>query len=148
MRVERSAGGVVFRRMEGAPRVLVIRDPYELWGLPKGHLEGDESPGEAALREVREETGLEGVCLGPRIDTIDWFFRQEGELVHKFCTFFLMRSDLGEPEPERGEGITDCVWLEVEAAVDTVSYDNASDVVRRAGRMVSTASSWGRAFER
>ncbi len=137
VRVERSAGGVVVRRIDQEERVLVIRDPYKNWGLPKGHLEEGEDLREAALREVREETGLERVRSGPEIDTIDWYFRSDEVLVHKFCTFFLMRSPSGEVEPEEEEGITECVWLSVEAALERVSYDNAREVVRKAGRLLA-----------
>ena len=57
--IEVSAGGVVYRREpSGAVRYLLIRDPYAHWGLPKGHLEDEETPAEAALRETAEETGL------------------------------------------------------------------------------------------
>ena len=137
MRRERSAGGVVVRRVEEETRVLVIRDPYQQWGLPKGHLEEGEDLREAAVREVREETGLERVRSGPELDTIDWYFRSDEVLVHKFCTFFLMHSPAGEVEPETEEGITECVWLSVDAAVERVSYDNAREVVRKAGRLLA-----------
>src|SRR5690606_37755157 len=59
-RVERevSAGGIVFRRAaDGTSRFLLIRDSYRHWGFPKGHLEDEETPAIAALRETREETG-------------------------------------------------------------------------------------------
>src|SRR5690606_37487395 len=64
---ERSAGGIVFRARDGVPHVLLIRDPYRNWGLPKGHLENGEDEAAAALREVREETGLEHLELGPEL---------------------------------------------------------------------------------
>ena len=57
-RLETSAGGVVYRRSDGGPLVLLIRDSYENWGFPKGHIEQGEVPEVAAVREVREETGL------------------------------------------------------------------------------------------
>ena len=57
-RIEHSSGGVVARRVDGSVHLLLIRDPYGKWGLPKGHVENGESSFEAALREVREETGL------------------------------------------------------------------------------------------
>lgn len=128
-RVERSAGGVVVRVIAGEPHVLVIRDPYQNWGLPKGHLKQGEGSGEAAVREVREETGLVDVALGQELATIDWYFRAEGKLVHKFCAFYLMRSETGDPTPQLSEGITECVWLPLPEAAARISYDNARDVV-------------------
>jgi 8-oxo-dGTP pyrophosphatase MutT (NUDIX family) len=57
--LEVSAGGIVFRRAPDlSPIYLLIRDSYDNWGFPKGHLENGESPAEAALRETGEETGL------------------------------------------------------------------------------------------
>lgn len=131
-RVERSAGGVVVRVRAGGVHILLIRDPYGKWGLPKGHLEPDESPEDAAVREVREETGLEEVVLGPDLGEIDWTFRVRGRKVHKFCRFYLMASDRGEPRPERGEGISAVRWVPAGEAAGVVQYENARGVVRRA----------------
>jgi len=136
VRLEKSAGGVVFRRTGGVHRVLVIRDPYGQWGLPKGHLEEGEEAHEAALREVREETGLVEVDLGREIGTIDWYFRDDETLIHKYCTFYLMHSPRGSVEPEREEGISECVWLPMDSAVERVSYDDTQEVVREAVRMI------------
>lgn len=124
------------RHIEGEPHVLLIRDPYKNWGLPKGHLEEDEDTAAAALREVREETGLEAIDLGPELDTIDWYFRMQGTLVHKFCAFYLMTSHEGEPVPEVAEGITECVWLPVADALERISYDNARAVLGQAADLL------------
>lgn len=133
-REERSAGGVVLRRIDGRLHVLLIKDPYGNWGLPKGHLEGGESPSEAGLREVGEETGLRELVLGPRLRNIDWYFRLRGRLIHKHCAFFLMASGSGEPIPEEGEGITECRWVPL-LGIETVDYENAREVVRDAARL-------------
>lgn len=117
------------RTIAGEPHVLVIRDPYQNWGLPKGHVQHGEGSGDAAVREVREETGLADVVLGPELATIDWYFRAGGKLIHKFCAFYLMTSESGEPRPEVREGITECVWLSLPEAAARISYDNARDVV-------------------
>ena len=123
--------------------LLLIRDPYGKWGLPKGHVENGESSRDAALREVREETGLTCLDAGPSLGTIDWYFRLKGELVHKFCDYFLMASGEGEPSPEVSEGITECRWLPVKEAIATVAYDNAREVVVRAADVLNSGGGDG-----
>jgi 8-oxo-dGTP pyrophosphatase MutT (NUDIX family) len=135
-KLETSAGGVVYRVLDGQPLFLLIRDSYKNWGFPKGHLETDEAPDAAAVREVQEETGLLNVILDGEIDTIDWFFRFRGTLVHKVCHFFLMRTDAEDTIPQRAEGITACRWARFDEALELVSYANARDVLLRAHAMV------------
>lgn len=136
-RRETSAGGVVVRPTAEGVHFLLIRDPYYNWGLPKGHVEDDESPQDAALREVAEETGLRDLSVLERLPTIDWHFVDGDSPVHKFCHFFLLESRRGEPEPEHAEGITACEWLPLGPALERITYDNAREVLREAGRRLS-----------
>lgn len=136
---EVSAGGIVFRRDDiGVVRFLLIRDSYDNWGFPKGHLEDGESPADAALRETEEETGLPGIKLHGPIRLIDWYFRFRGRYIHKFCHFFLFESVDGEPVPQADEGITACRWCTLDEALRALSYENARGVLRRAGDMAKT----------
>ena len=136
---EVSAGGIVFRRDEsGLLRFLLIRDSYDNWGFPKGHLEDEESPGDAALRETSEETGLTDLKLHGPIRLIDWHFRFRGRFIHKFCHFFLFESAAGDPVPQEDEGITACRWCAMDDALRSLSYENARGVLRRAGDMART----------
>jgi 8-oxo-dGTP pyrophosphatase MutT (NUDIX family) len=135
-REETSTGGVVFRIDAGHPVYLLIRDSYQNWGFPKGHLETGEHPAAAALREVAEETGLSGLSIRGSIDTIDWFFRFRGTLVHKVCHFFLMETVASSTSPQLAEGITACRWTPFDEAEALVSYGNAREVLRRAHGMV------------
>lgn len=139
-REERSAGGVVFRMDAGQPLFLLIRDSYQNWGFPKGHIEPGEQADDAARREVSEETGLGGLVVRAAIDTIDWFFRFRGQLIHKSCQFFLMESVEAVTSPQRNEGITACRWITFEEAETLISYSNAREVLRRAQDMVSASS--------
>lgn len=136
-RVEKSAGGVVLRTIGGVVHALVIRDPYKKWGLPKGRAENGETSAEAAVREVREETGLGDVELGPELVTIDWRFTMDGAPIHKYTTFFLMYSRTGDPVPARAEGISRCSWVPLEKAPERISYENAAEVVRIAQRLTA-----------
>lgn len=126
----------MFRRRDASISYLLIRDSYRNWGFPKGHLEAGEPPADAARREVTEETGLADLVLHGPIKVIDWYFRFRGKTIHKYCHFFLFESRQGEPVPQAEEGISACVWQPFEQAIDTISYDNARTVLRRAGEMV------------
>jgi len=139
-RDETSAGGVVFRVVEGRPFYLLIRDSYRNWGFPKGHLENGERPEDAALREVAEETGLGDLAVRGSIDTIDWFFRFRGQLIHKVCHFFLMETSSTTTSPQHAEGITACRWSPFDEAQALISYSNAREVLRRAQEIVATSS--------
>jgi 8-oxo-dGTP pyrophosphatase MutT (NUDIX family) len=134
---ETSAGGVVFRAPQGEePLFLLIRDSYRNWGFPKGHLESSELPDAAALREVKEETGLQGLELCGEIETIDWYFRFRGKLIHKVCHFYLMKTESELTLPQRTEGITACRWMPITLALETISYANARSVLQRAHELV------------
>ena len=138
---ESSAGGVVFRVTDGRPLFLLIRDSYGNWGFPKGHLERGERADTAALREVMEETGLRSIRVIDAIETIEWWFRFRGALIHKNCQFFLMESASGETEPQRSEGITACRWATSDEAQELIGYENARGVLRRAHEMVAARAS-------
>ena len=140
-REEVSAGGVVFRYAaapggDHRPVFLLIRDSYQNWGFPKGHLEAGEGPECAALREVTEETGLGELAVAGQIETIDWYFRFRGRLIHKVCYFYLMETASEATCPQRAEGITACRWVPFDEAIRLVSYANARTVLQRAREMV------------
>ena len=127
---ETSAGGVVYRLHAGHAVFLLIRDSYQNWGFPKGHLESGERAEDAAVREVREETGIDDLALRGQIETIDWYFRFRGLLIHKVCHFFLMETSCEQTSPQADEGITACRWEPFDRAAELISYANARDVLR------------------
>jgi 8-oxo-dGTP pyrophosphatase MutT (NUDIX family) len=135
-RHETSAGGVVYRVDGGSALFLLIRDSYGHWGFPKGHVERGEHGDTAALREVMEETGLRALRLVGTIETIEWFFRFRGRLIHKRCEFFLMETDRAATTPQTSEGITACRWVNADEAEELIEYENARTVLRLARDMV------------
>ena len=134
---ETSAGGVVYRKDDAGPLFLLIRDSYQNWGFPKGHVETGERAEDAALREVREETGIDEVAIRGVIDTIDWYFRFRGRLIHKVCHFYLMETSQAITSPQHAEGITACQWVDYGAARTAISYANARQLLLRAQEMVA-----------
>lgn len=142
---ETSAGGVVVRRTEAETLYLIIRDCYDNWGFPKGHLHDGERPELAALREVSEETGLGAVELRATIDVIDWHFRFRGRPIHKICHFFLMETTDARTRPQRAEGITDCRWVGYDEAMRRIKYENARMVLGRARELLKVVPRAARA---
>jgi 8-oxo-dGTP pyrophosphatase MutT (NUDIX family) len=124
---------------------LLIRDSYQNWGFPKGHLESGERAEEAALREVREETGIDDLALRGRIETIDWYFRFRGQLIHKVCHFYLMETSQATTNPQHAEGITACRWVAFDDARSAISYANARKVLGRAYEMIVAPDASGSA---
>ena len=136
MREETSAGGVVVHRNGNGFRYLVIRDSYGNWGFPKGHVEPGETLEAAALREVREETGLSNVRIRAALAPVDWQFTFNGERIHKTCHFFLMETADVATTPQADEGISACEWREFVEAERTVTYENARLALRTANAAV------------
>ena len=73
------------------------------------------------------------------IETIDWYFRFRGRLIHKVCHFYLMETEQTETSPQREEGITACRWSPFAEAHEVISYANAREVLRRAHEMVTAS---------
>ena len=133
-RSEISAGGVVYRRSdEGVEVVLAARRTRRgdlAWGLPKGLVEPDETPEQAAVREVREETGLEAdveVSLGE----IRYFYVWEGVRVRKAVHFFLMRATGGDASQHDDE-MEEVRWFPLSVALRRATYKGEREVLQRA----------------
>src|SRR6476620_3097352 len=119
MRREFSAGGVLVRRLRGRWMVAAIRPggrPAGLWALPKGGVDEGESPEEAALREVAEETGARGRSLG-KLGDVRYVYTWDGERIFKVVSFFLVRYSggrLGELPAEFRHEVAEVRWVPLE----------------------------------
>lgn len=136
-RTEISAGGIVVHRDGGALRFLLIKDSYQNWGFPKGHVEPGESIEDAALREVAEETGVRDAVITAPLDVIEWEFQFRGARVRKTCHFFLMETRDAATSPQHDEGISACRWTTFDEANRLVAYDNARGVLHIAQSLVT-----------
>ena len=133
-RSERSAGGVVFRRTgEGTDIALGARRTRRgelAWGLPKGLIEPDEEPEEAALREVREETGLEAE-IDDDLGSISYFYQWDGVGVRKSVRFYLMHATGGDVADHDHE-MEEVRWFPLGEATRRATYRSEREVVEKA----------------
>ena len=130
MRREFSAGGVAIRRFRGRPFVAVITTFKGALALPKGHPDGRESAADAAIREVREEAGIETTLVEKLADTRYWYVR-DGERRFKVVSFFLLRYRSGSVEDHDHE-VAAAAWIPLAEAPERLSYPGERDIARRA----------------
>jgi 8-oxo-dGTP pyrophosphatase MutT (NUDIX family) len=136
MRREFSAGGVVVRRLRGEWRLAAIRPAGKenVWALPKGLIGPGESAADAAVREVTEETGVEG-RLVEKLGDVRYVYTWRGERVFKVVSFFLVRyirGRLGDvPEAFRHE-VAEARWLPLADAPKLLSYKGEREMAEKA----------------
>jgi 8-oxo-dGTP pyrophosphatase MutT (NUDIX family) len=127
---EFSAGGLVIRNMRGRPHLAVVRVRDDILALPKGHPEKGESSEDAALREVREETGLEATPV-EKLGDIKYWYARDGDRVMKIVTFFLFRYLSGRLEDHDHE-VEEALWIPLEEAPERLAYRSEKEIAQTA----------------
>ena len=123
------------RRLRGRWWLAAIRPggkPEGTWALPKGNLGRGESPELTALREVTEETGLEGVSEG-KLGDVKYIYTRRGVRVFKVVSFYLVRYRRGRidevPEAFRHE-VAEARWLPLEEAPRLLAYGGEKQMAK------------------
>lgn len=138
---ETSAGGMAVALIGGIPSVAVIarrgRSGRIEWCLPKGHLENGETPEEAAIREIREETGIQGQIVCP-IASIEYWFTGPHSRIHKVVHHFLVEAIGGEisVEGDPDQEAEDAAWIPLAKLSRVLAYPNERRVATMAQEML------------
>ena len=126
-----SAGAILFRDTRDEREYLLLKSRPGDWEFPKGGVEGDEELQQTAIREVKEEAGIEEFRLvdGFRRD-YDYVFEAGGNTIHKTVHLFIARSF--ETSAELSEEHRDHQWRDYDQAVNTVTQDGPRDILEEA----------------
>lgn len=132
---ETSAGGLVLDGRGPHPRGALIgrtdRRGRLLWSLPKGHVEPGETAAETAVREVAEETGIDGEVIA-ELGTIDFWFVADGRRVHKTVHHFLLVAR--DPSQELSDAdveVSEVAWVPLAELADRLAYADERRLVAR-----------------
>lgn len=134
-----SSGGVVFRKRGNKIDVAIISvGNKRRWQLPKGTINNGESPESAAMREAREETGIDTEMVGP-IDKIEyWYYSGNSNKrvrFHKFVHFYLLRYKSGDLS-DHDQEVNEARWVEINKAYSMLAFKSEKEVVKKAREMI------------
>jgi len=134
-----SSGGVVYRQTQDTIEIIIIAvGEKRRWQLPKGLVNKGENPDQTALREVREETGIDSILLD-LIDKIEyWYYGQSGSKrirFHKVVHFYLLEFQSGNTE-DHDQEVEEARWVEIDEAQELLAFKSEKEIVRKAKEMV------------
>ena len=134
---EVSAGGLVIDETGTKGLLIGRRDLKDasrerlLWSLPKGHIEAGETPEQAAIREVAEETGIQSE-ISRELGIIDFWFMAGGKRIHKTVHHFLFRETGGALAPQVSE-VDDVGWFPLEEIISLLAYPDEKKLIAKSG---------------
>lgn len=131
---ERSAGAVLYNHNNGVRRYLLLLNGGR-WDFPKGNMERGESEEQTVFREVREETGINGIVLAEGFrKVIEYFYRRGDATVHKSVVFYLARTRENAVKisnEHQGFG-----WFYYPQALNKATHDNSKNLLVEADRFI------------
>ena len=146
MKREFSAGAVVVRSMAGRQWLAAVRPggkPEGVWALPKGLIDPGEGAQETALREVAEETGVEGEPVA-KLGDVRYVYTWDGERIFKIVSFFLVRYRRGRIDdvpPAHRHEVAEARWLPLEEAPRLLAYKGEKEMAEKALMMLAAGGS-------
>ena len=137
---EISAGGLVIDSTGTKGLLIGRRDLKDqsrerlLWSLPKGHIEEGETPEQAAVREVQEETGIESE-IAKELGVINFWFMAGGNRIHKTVHHYLFKETGGKLAPQLTE-VDDVGWFPLTEIVELLAYPDEKKLIAKSGDLI------------
>ena len=126
---EKSCGALVYRKYHGNTEILLIRHiNSDHWSFPKGHMENGETEIETAMREIKEETGIDVIIDQSFREIVTYFPRRD---THKEVVYFIAKAKNTDFTPQEDE-IADIKWVEIGRAGAVLFYENDKAIVNKA----------------
>lgn len=113
------------------------------WQLPKGHIEPGETPEQAAIREVCEETGVTGRVVAPLSDIEYWFVEKGSRRVHKRVDYFLLAYVRGDAANFDASEVSGAGWFTWDEGIGRLSFENERRVVQKARELSEPSAKTG-----
>ncbi len=132
---EKSCGAIIFIKSKEGYKYLLLHYQAGHWDFPKGHQEQKEKEEQTALREVREETGIESIDFADGFnETIKYFFKKGNETVYKEAVFFLAQS-MTDKVMLSTEHIG-YAWVNFDHAMKKLTFNNSKDLLQKANNFL------------
>ncbi|MBW3010754.1 NUDIX domain-containing protein [Candidatus Woesearchaeota archaeon] len=137
MKVERSAGAIIFRIEKGIRKYLLLHYSVGHWEYVKGHIEKGEATETTIRRETVEETGIKDLkFITDFKETVQWYFKHEDKLIKKYVVFYLAETKIKEIKLLSHEHIG-YAWLPYEKALEKVTFKSTKDILKKAEKFLS-----------
>lgn len=130
---EKSCGALVYRKYHGNTEILLIKHINSgHWSFPKGHVEAGETEIETAIREIKEETGIDVIIDQSFRETVTYSPRRD---THKEVVYFIAKAKNTDYTPQEDE-IADIKWVEIGRAGTVLAYENDKSIVNKAKNFI------------
>ena len=137
MKIETSAGGVVYRKSKDKTEFLVVQHSgHHRWVLPKGWIDPGETKEQTAIREVKEEAGVEAEIQEHLGEITIFYTSPEKEKVRKTSHFFLMEYKSGDSDKDHGWEVENTQWLVAKEAAEKLDYPGEKNMVEKAAALL------------